>query len=53
MLRSCLRLYCKTEPGSDVKRIFLKLVQFNNVQMPEIASSFPNFKVTLNNCENL
>ena len=44
MLQSRVRLYCKIEPGAKVDRIFLKLVQFNNVQMPEISKMFPKFK---------
>lgn len=47
MLRSTFRILAKVEPGSKVQRIFMKLTQFNNIQMPTIKELFPKFKVQL------
>ncbi len=43
LIRSAIRLHCKVEPGSGVKRIFMKMTSFHGPQFGDFGKLFPQF----------
>ncbi len=48
LVRSAMRLHCKVEPGTGIRRIVLKMAPMASVQVEMLAEMFPDFAIVFN-----
>ncbi len=48
LIQSCMRITCKVEPGSNIKRIVLKMNPSTAPQLEMLHEMFPKFKIIFN-----